>query len=108
MGPKPFERFRAAPDHQQKNAKDGPSDQEQEKPQQPELPDNVIPLRPKTVAPEKALVDRPGLPLLGVLDTIKRESHKILLGLGRRLYARMRKDQDKSKLRKGVIIDHKA
>jgi hypothetical protein len=70
-------------------------------------PDNVIPLRAeKSVQPRAAHLSQ-GLPLLGLLTSLS-DSRKLLLGIGKRLYARMRRESDKRKARKGVILDIKA
>lgn len=109
-GPQPFERFVASKKEEQ--ASQNPSEHQQS------MPDNVIPLRSNDRPQTQALVEKADLvsrlnqlsstlPLLGLLVSLK-DSRKLLLGIGRRLYARMRKDQEKRRNRKGIILDTKA
>lgn len=109
-----FERFTPP-----KNDREQSQEESQGQPQEKEpAPDNVVPLRAGPKSGEQALAERSdfasrlnqlssSLPLLGLLVSLK-DSRKLLLGIGRRLYARMRKDQDKRRNRKGIILDIKA
>lgn len=113
-GPQPFERFVAS--KKEEDPSQNPS-QDQAKDQET-LPDNVVPLRSNSSPQNQALTEKTdfvsrlnqlssSLPLLGLLVSLK-DSRKLFLGIGRRLYARMRKDQDKRRNRKGIILDTKA
>jgi hypothetical protein len=76
----------------------------QQEPEQKKTPppDNVVPIRPGVLNQLSA-----NLPWVGLLISLK-NSPKFFLSVGKMLYARMKKEQDKSKLRKGIVLDIKA
>jgi hypothetical protein len=106
--PQLFERFTSprkddAESNNDSNKEPGQSLNSSEEP----VPDNVIPLRPENSVQTRPAHLNPGLPLLGLLTSLS-DSRKLLLGIGKRLYARMRRESNKRKARKGIILDIKA
>ncbi|MFL5814562.1 MAG: hypothetical protein ACJ763_13380 [Bdellovibrionia bacterium] len=107
--PQLFERFTPQRRNEDAESNKDPHKESGEQPADSEspLPDNVIPLRPENSIQVRPAHLSPGLPLLGLLISLS-DSRKLLLGIGKRLYARMRRESDKRKARKGIILDIKA
>jgi hypothetical protein len=106
--PQLFERFSPPrKDDQESNPDSNNKPEKQLTRSETPLPDNVIPLRPENSVQARPAHLSPGLPLLGLLISLS-DSRKLLLGIGKRLYARMRRESDKRKARKGIILDIKA
>jgi hypothetical protein len=107
-----FERFRSP--QKGEGGKDSPNHQQSGTAEKEPCPKETA---QEQLPPEKALSEKrdlaarlsqqsSSLPLMKVLTTL-RDSHKLLINLGRMIYARKRKDSAKGKLRKGVIVDIK-
>jgi hypothetical protein len=105
--PQLFERFTAPRDGEDKSKNESDSESAPKNQSDPRPPDNVIPLRAENSVQLRAAHLGSGFPFVGLLTSLA-DSRKLLLGIGKRLYARMRRENDKRKARKGVILDIKA
>lgn len=95
-----FQRF-GVPNKDEKKGEENPGAGD-DQPESNRPQSNVVPIRPNLGTRTAA-----NLPILGFLLSLS-DSRKYLVGIGRRLYAKMRREQDKRKSRKGIALDIKA